>query len=343
MASELEVLRTLRELRAHAADKRRAEREWVLTKMSIDQARSAEFGQRLQVLNTVNEQLMTSHADDFVTTTGIGAVYQSYIGDGEDLDNVIDELEDQYNLNRSQANRVASALYGYYEGQNTKGVLSIAEDIASTVQKSFEGEEISKDDKRMTKALYSLTPLGADSEKGLKALSSVQKVMQNRNDLLAEMTEYGTTGDIDITRDIGIFEPDSVSEELDAFAGIDPPESPGIDGLIMSPEEDISSSIENIDELSNTIKQKQESLNTLDLNVRYINQKSRHGITLTDNEENLLVRAPEIESLFRAEMDDLNKSITEFTKKRRAVEAAKFEQISEKYPGLEGTGVGGLF
>ena len=56
-----------------------------------------------------------------------------------------------------------------------------------------------------------------------------------------------------------------------------------------------------------------------------------------------MVRAPEMESLFRTEIDELNKSITEATRRKRAVEEVKFEQLAEKFPGFEGAGPGGLF
>jgi len=345
MASELEVLRTLRELRAASREDKASRRSHALAVMQIAAAKEEkkflQVGTRLQMLSQVNEQLMQSHAEEFISNTGIGAVYASYIDEKEGgLEEVVEQLQSQYKLSQNQSNRVASALYGYYEAKNTSGIMGIASDLASSVRKAYDEEPLSSSDKKFVQALYTGTPLGVDPQKGLKSLSSIQKVMQNRGDILAEIMEYGAEGDIGIERPIGMFEPEEGEVDLEDLATT---EKPGILGIIQTPEEDMEAAISSIETMENDIHQKQESLSSLDLNLKYLNSKSRRGIELTDSEEQWMVRAPEMESLFRTEIDELNKSITEATRRKRAVEEVKFEQLAEKFPGFEGAGPGGLF
>tara|TARA_R100001530_G_C4302475_1_gene150864 strand:+ start:5 stop:1021 length:1017 start_codon:yes stop_codon:yes gene_type:complete len=313
MASELEVLRTLRELRAESREDKASRRSHSLAVMQMkalqEQTEFQQVGARLQMLSQVNEQLMQSHAEEFISNTGIGAVYASYIDEKEGgLEEVVEQLQSQYKLSQNQSNRVASALYGYYEAKNTSGIMGIASDLASSVRKAYDEEPLSSSDKKFVQALYTGTPLGVDPEKGLKSLSSIQKVMQNRGDILAEIMEYGAEGDIGIERPIGMFESEEGEVALEDLATT---EKPGIPGIIPTPEEDMEAAISSIETMESDIKQKRESLNSLDLNLRYLSAKSRKGLKLSDKEEQWMVRAPEMESLFKSEIDSLNKLISE--------------------------------
>jgi hypothetical protein len=313
MASELEVLRTLRELRAESREDKASRRSHSLAVMQMkalqEQTEFQQVGARLQMLSQVNEQLMQSHAEEFISNTGIGAVYASYIDEKEGgLEEVVEQLQSQYKLSQNQSNRVASALYGYYEAKNTSGIMGIASDLASSVRKAYDEEPLSSSDKKFVQALYTGTPLGVDPQKGLKSLSSIQKVMQNRGDILAEIMEYGAEGDIGIERPIGMFESEEGEVALEDLATT---EKPGIPGIIPTPEEDMEAAISSIETMESDIKQKRESLNSLDLNLRYLSAKSRKGLKLSDKEEQWMVRAPEMESLFKSEIDSLNKLISE--------------------------------
>ena len=330
MASELEVLRTLRELRAASREDKAARRSHSLAVMQMkalqEQTEFQQVGARLQMLSQVNEQLMQSHSEEFISNTGIGAVYASYIAkeDGG-LEEVVEQLQSQYKLSQNQSNRVASALYGYYEAQNTSGIMGIASDLASSVRKAYDEEPLSSSDKKFVQALYTGTPLGVDPQKGLKSLSSIQKVMQNRGDILAEIMEYGAEGDIGIERPIGMFEPE---EGEVALEDLDTTEKPGIPGIIPTPEEDMEAAISSIETMESDIKQKRESLNSLDLNLRYLSAKSRKGLKLSDKEEQWMVRAPEMESLFKSEIDSLNKLIEEQQDIKETVVQVEQERVA---------------
>jgi len=330
MAGELEVLRTLREIRTGQSQERAARRSHALAVMQMkalqEQTEFQQVGARLQMLSQVNEQLMQSHAAEFISNTGIGAVYASYIAkeDGG-LEEVVEQLQSQYKLSQNQSNRVASALYGYYEAQNTSGIMGIASDLASSVRKAYDEEPLSSSDKKFVQALYTGTPLGVDPQKGLKSLSSIQKVMQNRGDILAEIMEYGAEGDIGIERPIGMFEPE---EGEVALEDLDTTEKPGIPGIIPTPEEDMEAAISSIETMESDIKQKRESLNSLDLNLRYLSAKSRKGLKLSDKEEQWMVRAPEMESLFKSEIDSLNKLIEEQQDIKETVVQVEQERVA---------------
>ena len=330
MASELEVLRTLRELRTGRLQETAARRSHALAVMQIAAAKEEkkflQVGTRLQMLSQVNEQLMQSHSEEFISNTGIGAVYAAYIDEKDGgLEEVVDQLQSQYKLSQNQSNRVASALYGYYEAQNTSGIMGIASDLASSVRKAYDEEPLSSSDKKFVQALYTGTPLGVDPQKGLKSLSSIQKVMQNRGDILAEIMEYGAEGDIGIERPIGMFEPE---EGEVALEDLDTTEKPGIPGIIPTPEEDMEAAISSIETMESDIKQKRESLNSLDLNLRYLSAKSRKGLKLSDKEEQWMVRAPEMESLFKSEIDSLNKLIEEQQDIKETVVQVEQERVA---------------
>ena len=346
MAGELEVLRTLRELRTGEQQRRESRRTHSLQMMQFQaMQKQQEFqnvGLRLQMLQDVNEQLILSHADDFVTTTGIGGIYHTYSDGGEELDEVVDELQSQLGLTKSQANRATSALVGYYESQNPAGIMSIAGKLSGLVQKSYDPDsKVSKDEQKFVNGLFSNTPLGADRDQGLIALSSIDKVMENRDDILSEIIEYGKTGDIEIGRDIGIFDPEVEKEAFREIPSAPLPTTEESD--IFNITEDFKPIDEALSDLKDEYVNKQESIQSLKRNTNYLERKDKFGISLSEEEKQFLVRGPEIESLLVVEMDSLNKDIHEKKAEKRQYERMHFEHLSDKYPGFEGTGPGGLF
>mgnify|MGYP003134864449 CR=1 FL=1 len=330
MAGELEVLRTLRELRKGSQQRRESRRAHTLQLMQFHaMQKQQEFqnvGLRLQMLQQVNEQLVQSHAEEFVTTTGIGGIYHTYSDGGEELDEVVDQFESQLGLTKPQANRLTTALVGYYEAQNASGVMSIARDLSSLVKKSYTDEDIGKSDRKFIKGLYSKTPLGSDAEKGLRALSSIDKVMQNRDDILSEIIEYGKTGDVEIGEGIGLFEPE---EEKAAFEGIPeavPPKTT-VPGIFDDAREELSGVSDLIKEMEDDINKKRISLQSLETKSNFINAKTSTGMKLSQTEEDFIVRVPDLKGMYEDEISELSNQISEQRKISASLSAAESQRV----------------
>ena len=334
MAGEYQVLRTLREMQE---GKMMREERRMATALGMMQfaatQRQQEFqnvGARLQMLSQVNDQLMISGAQEFVTSTGLGAVYANEIGDDEDqLDDVSEAIVDTYGLKDKQASRVASALYSFYKTNDSTGIMSIANDIGTSIQLDLEGGDVSDENRRLVKGLYAGTPLGT-SDRGLKTLSSVMQVYQNRSDIQAEIMEYGVSGDVDISRDIGVFEPGKEAAPVEA-------EEPKFALGVTPPKEQQEAALDAIKDMQDEVAQHRLRISELDTTQRFLNQKSRSGIPLTDAEEKKLVSIPELQTMEQADIDKLSGEIKEQVRIKNAFTHIKQQQAEEeyfeKYPG----------
>ena len=322
MAGEYQVLRTLREMQE---GKMMREERRMATALGMMQfaatQRQQEFqnvGARLQMLSQVNDQLMISGAQEFVTSTGLGAVYANEIGDDEDqLDDVSSKIVETYGLKDKQASRVASALYSFYKTNDSTGIMSIANDIGTSIQLDLEGGDVSDENRRLVKGLYSGTPLGT-SDRGLKTLSSAMQVYQNRSDIQAEIMEYGVSGDVDISRDIGVFEPGEEAAPVEA-------EKPKFALGITPPEDQKQAIIDSIEGMQDEVAQHNLRINELATTKRYLDEKSRTGMTLTDDEENKLASIPELLDMEQNDVTKLADQIEEQRDIRTALTKAQNE------------------
>ena len=324
MAGEYAILRTLREMQEGSARREESRRAHALAMMQFaavqKQQEFQNVGSRLQMLSQVNDQLMLSSAQQFITDTGLGAVWGTYSDDGEDIDQVVTVIGNRYGLKEGQSSRVASALYAYYKANDSSSIMSLANDVGTSATKVLKREPVSNEDKKLVKALYADTAVGA-TEQGKKNLTSAMKVYQNRGDILAEIMEYGQSGDIDISRDIGMFE---AKKPTAAAPSATPSATQPKAALgIRPPQEEEDAILDSIKDMQDEVAQHELRLGELGTTQRFLNEKSRVGVALTDDEEQKLSRIDELKSMEQDDIDRLSQDIAVKREEKAALTKAQ--------------------
>ena len=179
-------------------------------------------GQQLQVLQTANEQMVSGLANDFLQRSGLEALYSQFGGDTEDgFKNAVDELTSKVGkgdiglglgLGSADASKIASAVWAA-KSKNPEAMLELASSIKRVNDQVSIGVMPPKSDLRVANAFRQLgyfddpkwvpgKPMG---EAATRQIGGISKTLQNRQDIIAEMLEFGK-GEYDIQRDIGTYE-----------------------------------------------------------------------------------------------------------------------------------------
>ncbi|MBT7928405.1 hypothetical protein HN682_00615 [Candidatus Peregrinibacteria bacterium] len=212
MATEAyEVVGSLREMLQSQERREQSRVQTALAGMQFAQQKKMQdiqlAGQQLQFLQTVNTQMMTSEATQFLTSTGLGAIYSE---EEDGVEKAIKTLTEKpkkggFGFSESDANRIATAVWMSYKG-SPSAILSIADELNT----GFKKEKPSAREIALIKPFVSIgyiTPEEFSSGKQESGeLNSMSKTVQNTRDIAAEMYEYGR-GEYEIQRDIGAFEP----------------------------------------------------------------------------------------------------------------------------------------
>ena len=212
MATEAyEVVGALREMLQSEERREQSRVQTALAGMQFAQQKKMQdiqlAGQQLQFLQTVNTQMMTSEATEFLTSTGLGAIYSE---EEDGVEKAIKTLTEKpkkggFGFSESDANRIATAVWMSYKG-SPSAILSIADELNT----GFKKEKPSASEIALIKPFVSIgyiTPEEFSSGKQESGeLNSMSKTVQNTRDIAAEMYEYGR-GEYEIQRDIGAFEP----------------------------------------------------------------------------------------------------------------------------------------
>ena len=212
MATEAyEVVGSLREMLQSQERREQSRVQTALAGMQFAQQKKMQdiqlAGQQLQFLQTVNTQMMTSEATQFLTSTGLGSIYSE---EEDGVEKAIKTLTEKpkkggFGFSESDANRIATAVWMSYKG-SPSAILSIADELNT----GFKKEKPSASEIALIKPFVSIgyiTPEEFSSGKQESGeLNSMSKTVQNTRDIAAEMYEYGR-GEYEIQRDIGAFEP----------------------------------------------------------------------------------------------------------------------------------------
>lgn len=232
MAGELEVLRTLRELRTGAHQRRESRRTHALQLLQFkammgqqeylrSQEEFNEMGSRLQFLKQAQDEQLLTGLSDFVSKTGVGAVYQNEIGEDNDLERVSNEFVKEWGMSKPQSQRLSSALWEYYNVQGPRGsisMMSIADDLGTALSDAKNELPISKSDQELINILFLKTSLGApeyygDAEyqesggkkgkllpqfnkEGLASLMDLVKKNKVKENIDLELHEWGVSKDM---------------------------------------------------------------------------------------------------------------------------------------------------
>jgi len=212
MATEAyEVVGALREMLQSQESREQSRVQTALAGMQFAQQKKIQdiqlAGQQLQFLQTVNTQAMTGQATDFLTSTGLGAIYSE---DEDGVEEAIKTLTKKpkkggFGFSEADANRIATAVWMSYKG-SPSAILSIADELNT----GFKKEKPSTSELSLIKGFvasgYITQEEFTTGKQESGQLDSMSKTVQNTKDISAEMYEYGR-GEYEIQRDIGMFEP----------------------------------------------------------------------------------------------------------------------------------------
>ena len=287
-----------------------AERQMSLALMQFNyqkqQAQMAQTGKQLELLQGANAQMMTNVAGDFLSQSGLDVIYSD---EDKGAKEAMEPLED-LGLSKSDSARVASAVWAYYTAQNPQPVLRLGKSIKDIV---LQGDAATRSQRNLVKGLggslglTSTSPLEVERAKSL--LDRTDKILQNQDDIMSEVYEYGA-GDYEIQRtDIGLGLDklaDEREEALDAGAGVPIVSVP-------TPEEMVGQSKQSLKTAQSDLEETQNALNLLDTESMSLKELQRRG-SLNDEQREYLSRIPEIKNDLQSELTDLSEAVVEAKK-----------------------------
>jgi len=304
-----------------------AERQMSLALMQFNyqkqQAQMAQTGKQLELLQGANAQMMTNVAGDFLSQSGLDVIYSDEDKGAKEATESLEKL----GLSKSDSARVASAVWAYYTAQNPQPVLRLGKSIKDIV---IQGDAATRSQRNLVKGLggslglTSTSPLEVERAKSL--LDRTDKILQNQDDIMSEVYEYGA-GDYEIQRtDIGLGLDklaDEREEDLDAGAGVPVSSVPSMDELISSSKSAVKASESELDRAQNALELLNQESHTL-------KELQRRG-TLTDEQREYLSRLPVVKQGLEDELKELNDAIRE---SRAEVDRAKSSKSQYQFKKL---------
>jgi hypothetical protein len=280
-----------------------ADRQYALALMQFDyqkkQADMVQVGKQLELLQGANAQMMNNVAQSFMSESGLDMIYNAEDDGGEDA---MKELKD-LGFSKNDAAKVVSAVWAYH-AQNPQPILNLGRKLKNIAQL----ESITGEQQRFAKALGGLIGFsGSESEveKAKELLNRTDKILQNQDDIMSEVYEYGT-GDFEIQRkDIGLGL-QQLAEEAEAGED-DIGGSPMVS--IPTPKEMLSQSQQSLKIAEDEYETKQNALNILDTESMTLKELQRKG-TLTDIQREYLARIPKMKDINVQQLADLNEDIS---------------------------------
>ena len=307
-----------------------AERQMSLAVMQFDyQKRQAEIertGKQLELLQGANTQMMSTLAEQFMSTSGLSIHYRDD-ETGEGIKEAVDELG-RY-LPENEAARVASAIWAHYAG-NPGPILRVGSDLKAIME--TDESLLNADQKKFYAAFREKSSLFTNPESAKELLASTEKVMQNQSAIMSEVYEYGT-GDFDIQRkDIGLYQPSAVDVDITPDPGVVTPVS------VPSPAQLVSESKQVVKTTEEQYSDKESALNLLDTESISLKELQRKG-ALTEQQREYMARIPQIKMDLEKDLSDLTQSIqeakAEVARSRKAEGEARLGRLSrlmEKSP-----------
>ena len=307
-----------------------ADRQMSLAVMQFDyQKRQAEIertGKQLELLQGANTQMMSTLAEQFMSTSGLSIHYRDD-ETGEGIKEAVDELG-RY-LPETEAARVASAIWAHYAG-NPGPILRVGSDLKAIME--TDESLLNADQKKFYAAFREKSSLFTNPESAKELLASAEKVIQNQSAIMSEVYEYGT-GDFDIQRkDIGLYQPSAVDVDITPDPGVVTPVS------VPSPAQLVSESKQVVKTTEEQYSDKESALNLLDTESISLKELQRKG-ALTEQQREYMARIPQIKMDLEKDLSDLTQSIqeakAEVARSRKAEGEARLGRLSrlmEKSP-----------
>tara|TARA_R110001599_G_scaffold268715_1_gene469598 strand:- start:1186 stop:2214 length:1029 start_codon:yes stop_codon:yes gene_type:complete len=290
-------------------------------------------GQQLELLQAANSQMMGAQSEAFLTESGLESLYLSTFEEDEPAESAAlmtrKLTKGDWKLTPEEANRVVGAVYASKAG-NHQGILKIGSDLNSAI-------ELGDMSTSSQKSLFSKFAKAAPSINEDR-LSSLNKTIQNQNQIVQEMFEFGQ-GDYDISPDISMQDIEQSSpEEIDdsllrISEDMDDSSTSMLDGMTLK--DSIKGFDKQIKELNTEIKGQREDIRNIETQKRMIQSKQISGISISESEQNFLDRSRELKALSEAEMKNLNNQIQEISQEqvkfKKAEAGVKLEKLTSQY------------
>ena len=292
-------------------------------------------GQRLELLQAANSQMMASQSQSFLTDSGLDGLYLSTFDEDEPEDSaaaMVKQLKKgDWKFSEAEANRVVGAVYASKAGQHS-GILKIGSDLNSAIQLGDMSSDAQKSLFNKFKSGY--PTLSADT------LSSMGKTSSNQAKIVQEMFEFGQ-GEYDIDPDIGMQDlieaPIEEVEEALIKASDEGAQIGGeeIKSIITesSFKEDVGKYEKQIEELTAEIQGEYQDIANLESQKRMIDSKEFSGIPLSQKEQDFSDRTRGLRALGEAEIQNLNSQIKDLREEQSKYKLAEF--TSKAIPGTQ--------
>jgi len=281
------------------------DRQYALALMQFDyqkkQADMAQVGKQLELLQGANAQMMNNVAESFMSESGLDMIYSADDKGGEDA---MDQLKD-LGFTKNHAAKITSAVWSYHTAQNPQPILKLGRELKNIFM--IDLESITGDQRRFANSLGGLIGMNGSEfevEKGKELLNRTDKILQNQDDIMSEVYEYGT-GDFEIQRkDIGLGlqqlaeEGEAADDDIPSIVSV-----PGMDELISSSESDIKTSEYEVDRTENALELLNQESHTL-------KEMQKRG-ALTDEQREYMARLPVAKQNLEEELKELNEGVRE--------------------------------
>ena len=297
-----------------------ADRQYALALMQFDyqkrQADMAQVGKQLELLQGANAQMMNNVAQRFLSESGLDMIYSA---DDDGGKKAMKELKN-LGFTKNHAAKVTSAVWAYHTAQNPQPILSLGRELKNIFM--IDSESLTGDQRRFAHSLGNLIGMSGSEfevEKAKELLNRTDKILQNQDDIMSEVYEYGT-GDFEIQRtDIGLGlqqlaeEGEAVDDDIGGVPMVSVP----------TPKELLSQSQQSLKITQDEYDESEKALNLLDTESMTLKELQKRG-TLTDEQREYLSRIPVIRNDLESELADLNEAISkakEETRESRGFEA----------------------
>ena len=296
-------------------------------------------GQRLELLQAANTQMIESQAQAFLEDSGLKALYLKKQHEDPDqwFKNYAIALAkgksswsyEGFGFTDATAERIAVAVLASEAG-NHKAIMSIANEIGLHIDNTRDG--IPDTSTNLQKELFNVFSTSPGGEAiTADRIDEMQRTTKNQSLILKEMVDFGH-GEYNISPEISFDEILSSPEEeiVESMFNISSQESPELGeddtksvGTGTTLSDDSSSVDKQISNLAIEISGQQEDITNINKQVSLINSKRLSGVKLNEDEQKFFNQAAELRSLAEAEMSNLNSEIDDLRQDQADIESAK--------------------
>ena len=300
-------------------------------------------GQRLELLQASNAQMIGNQAEAFLEESGLMYLYQQTYHKDEAtyIKNFATRLGKKkygYGFTPETSERIASAVVASQAG-NHKPVLDIANQIGVHIDNMDAG--LAGESTQLQKELFDVFQLSPNATYTEDRINQMQQTQKNQALILKEMIDFGH-GDYDISPEITFDEiyaasDDELQESLFNLSN----EKSGqlqqedVKSLITNStlSEDSDSISKQMSLLSAEIAGQREDMQNIDTQISMINSKKSSGVKLSKEEEEFFNRADEMKSLAETQITNLSSQIDDLKEDKVKAEAAKSKfSMDRVYP-----------